>query len=83
MDKDSAITSFVIGLLCWIPLLNWALSPLAVYFGAKAILNIRKDPSHYGGLAFAIIGTIIGVAVFFFNVTWYLFYGPNALFPFS
>lgn len=79
-NKDSAIASFVLGLLSFIPLLNWVISLLAVYFGVRALLNIRRAPDQYGGMALAIIGTVIGVAVFFFNATWVLFFADYALY---
>ena len=80
-NRDSAIASLVFGLLSWIPLLNWGISVLAVYFGVLAIRNMRKDREAYVGMALAIIGIVIGVAVIFFNLTWFFFFRPDALFP--
>ncbi|HIH91513.1 TPA: DUF4190 domain-containing protein [Candidatus Woesearchaeota archaeon] len=81
MNKDAAVTSFVLGILCVIPLLNWVLAPLAMYFGIRALRSIRKDPQHYGGKTFAIIGITLGSAVLFFNVTGKLFWEDDALYP--
>ncbi len=75
------MVSFVLGILCVIPWLNWVISLLAVYFGIKAIRSIRKDPSVYGGLVFAVIGIAIGASVFILNVMGILFFGANPLFP--
>ncbi len=80
-NKDSAIISLVLGVLCFIPLLNWALSVLAIYFGIAALRSIRRDPQHYGGKVFAIVGIVIGAAVLFFNVYGILFFADNALYP--
>ena len=75
------MASVVFGLLGFIPLLNWGLCILAIYFGIKAIRNIRGDRITYGGMAFAIIGLVLGIAVLFFNITWALFYASFAPFP--
>jgi hypothetical protein len=80
-NNDSAVASFILGILCIIPWLNWVISLLAVYFGARAIRRIRSNPSVYGGMAFAIIGTVIGASVFLLNLTGVLFFGDSALFP--
>lgn len=81
MNKDAAVTSFVLGILCVIPLLNWVLAPLAMYFGIRALRSIRRDPGQYGGKFLAITGTVIGAAVLFFNITGILFFADNALYP--
>jgi hypothetical protein len=63
-SKDSAIASFVLGLLCVIPWLNIGISILAMYFGFRSIYNIRKYPDRYAGMGYAVAGATLGVAWF-------------------
>jgi ABC-type Fe3+ transport system permease subunit len=63
-SKDSAIASFVLGLLCIIPWLNIGISLLAIYFGFRSIHNIRKYPDKYAGIGYAVAGAVLGVAWF-------------------
>jgi len=64
--KDLAITSFVLGLFFWVPLLNIFIGVLAVFIGVKALINIKKNPKKYGGKGLAIIGIILGIIPPFF-----------------
>jgi ABC-type Fe3+ transport system permease subunit len=63
-SKDSAIISFVLGLLSVIPWLNIGISLLAMYFGFRSIYNIRKYPDKYAGIGYAVAGTVLGIAWF-------------------
>jgi len=67
-DKVFAITSFVCGLLFWVPLFNVILGPLAVVFGVLSIRRVREDPERYGGQVLAVIGVILGVISVIFTV---------------
>ena len=67
-DQVYAITSFVCGLLFWVPLFNWVLGPMAIVFGIYALKYQRADPNRYGGQVFAIIGIILGVISVIFTV---------------
>ncbi len=67
-DKVYALTSFICGLLFWVPLFNWVLGPLAIVFGIMALKYQRADPERYGGQIFAIIGIILGVISVIFTV---------------
>jgi hypothetical protein len=67
-SKDLAIISFVLGIFFWIPLLNNFIGALAIFFGIKAIYNIRKNPEKYGGMTLAIIGIIFGIIPLFFSI---------------
>ncbi len=80
-SKDSAIASFVFGVLCIIPWLNWGISLLAMYFGYRSIYNIRKYPDKYAGLGYAIAGAVIGTSVLILNILGILFFGSHALYP--
>jgi len=82
-SKDSAIVSLVLGLLCFIPWLNWGISLLAMYFGYRAIYNIRKYPDRYTGMGYAIAGAVIGTSVLVLNILGLLFFARYALFPLS
>jgi hypothetical protein len=80
-SKDSAIASFVLGLLCVIPWLNWGISLLAMYFGYRAIYLIRKYPDRYTGLWYAIAGATLGTATLVLNILGLLFCARYAIFP--
>jgi hypothetical protein len=67
-DKVFAITSFVCGLLFWVPLFNMILSPAAVIFGFLAIRRVRIDPERYGGQGLAVAGLILGLISIIFTV---------------
>ncbi|HLG24978.1 MAG TPA: DUF4190 domain-containing protein [Candidatus Nanoarchaeia archaeon] len=64
-SKARAVSSFVLGLGFWIPLLNFILGALAVYHGMKALRNIKNEPKKYSGKAFAVTGIILGCLVYF------------------
>ena len=59
-DKSLGVTSFILSLFFWIPLLNIFLGTLAVVFGVGALKNVKKSPSRYGGRVYAIVGTVLG-----------------------
>ena len=63
-SKDSAIVSFVLGLLSFIPWLNIGISLLAMYFGFRSIYNIRKYPDKYAGIGYAVAGVVLGISWF-------------------
>lgn len=62
-SNGTAIASFIFGLFFWIPLINFIFAIPAIYFGIKALKNIRQDKS-YGGKWFAITGIILGALVY-------------------
>ena len=59
-SKITAVTSFIFGLIFWIPVLNLIFGVLAIYLGIRALKHIKKDPERYGGKGFAVIGIILG-----------------------
>lgn len=59
-DKIYSVTSFICGLLFWVPLFNFILGPMAVIFGIMGLKYSRIYPDRYGGEIFAIIGIILG-----------------------
>ena len=63
-SKDSAIVSFVLGLLSFIPWLNIGISLLAMYFGFRSIYNIRNYPDKYAGIGYAVAGVVLGISWF-------------------
>ena len=63
-SKALAVTSFIFGLIFWIPLLNLIFGALAIYLGFKALGKIKKEPVKYGGKRFAIVGIILGFIVY-------------------
>ena len=63
-SKALAITSFILGLMFWIPLLNLIFGALAIYLGFKALGKIKMDSVKYGGKWFAIVGIIFGAIVY-------------------
>ena len=67
-SKALALTSFFFGLTFWMPLLNLVFGPVAMILGIRALLKIRKNPDKYGGLAFAIAGTVLGAGPIFFSL---------------
>jgi hypothetical protein len=67
-DKIYALTSFICGLLFWVPLFNWVLGPMAIIFGIFALKYQRADPQRYGGQAYAIIGIILGATSVIFTI---------------
>ena len=69
-SKALAITSFICSLFFWIPLLNIIFGILAIYFGLKALNNIKKEPDKYGGKAFALAGIVLGaIPVLFYLIS--------------
>ncbi|MEK6891703.1 MAG: DUF4190 domain-containing protein [Nanoarchaeota archaeon] len=58
-----ATISFIFGLTFWIPILNLIFGIGAIYFGIRALINIRKEPSKYSGKWLALIGLILGALV--------------------
>ncbi len=51
--------SLILGLSFWIPLLNYPLSVLAIFFGVSALRLVHKYPDRYGGRIYAVIGIIL------------------------
>jgi len=66
-----AITSFVLGLLSFIPMIGVILGILAIIFGFISMNNIRKEK--LGGKGFAIIGIIFGILGILFTILLYSF----------
>ena len=58
-----AIVSFICGLTFWIPILNLVFGIVAIYFAIRALRDIKKDPTKYGGKWLAITGLALGVLV--------------------
>lgn len=63
-SKALAVSSLICGLVFWIPLLNLIFGALAIYLGIKSLNKIKKDPAHYGGKPYAIIGIALGAMVY-------------------
>ncbi|MGV8086299.1 MAG: DUF4190 domain-containing protein [Candidatus Woesearchaeota archaeon] len=59
-DNVYSMTSFICGLLFWVPLFNFILGPMAIIFGIMGLKYARLDPDRYGGEVLAIIGIILG-----------------------
>lgn len=67
-DNIYATTSFVCGLLFWVPLFNWVLGPMAIIFGIFALKYARNEPQRYGGETLAVIGIILGAISVIFTI---------------
>ena len=67
-NKDTAIASFIMGIFSIIPLINFILAPLSIYFGIKSLIKIKKEPEKYSGFAFALIGIIIAGSIVAFSL---------------
>ncbi len=68
MPKTKAITSFALGIFFWLPLFNLILAPLAVFFGIKAVNEMRqKKKFDRKYLVMAAIGIILGVLPLLFE----------------
>lgn len=59
-SKAIAVSSFIFGLAFWIPLLNLIFGALAIFLGAKALINIKKEPDKYDGKWLALAGIVLG-----------------------
>jgi uncharacterized membrane protein len=68
-SKAMAIASFAFGLTFWIPLLNLIFGVFAIYFGYRAMHNIKSEPDKYTGKVFAITGLALGLLVYVFYFT--------------
>lgn len=64
----SAAASLALGMLFWIPLLNFILGAAAVYLGIYALKKIRNKPEAYMGKFLAIGGIFLGLIPFYFGV---------------
>src|SRR3989344_3237126 len=58
-----AMISFIFGLTFWIPILNLIFGIGAIYFGMRALINIKKEPSKYDGKWLALTGISLGALV--------------------
>jgi uncharacterized membrane protein len=63
-SKAHAIAAFSFGLTFWIPVLNMIFGIFSIYFGIKALRNIKKDPTKYGGKWLAVVGIILSGFVY-------------------
>ena len=63
-SRGTAIASLIFGLFFWIPLINFISGALAIFFGVKSLIKIRKEPGKYDGKRFAITGIILGALVY-------------------
>ena len=63
------ITSFIFGLVIFIPLINLIFAVPAIYLGIKSIKKIKQNPQKFGGKWFAVIGIILGVLVYLTYIT--------------
>jgi len=67
-SKGMAVASFVFGLTFWIPLLNIIFGIFAIYFGVRALKNIKTYPKKFSGKWFAIAGITLAIM----PITFYL-----------
>jgi len=67
-SKGMAVASFAFGLTFWIPLLNIVFGIFAIYFGVRALKNIKTNPKKFGGKWFAITGITLAIL----PITFYL-----------
>jgi len=58
-DTGKATIALVCAFFFWLPLFNVLTSTVGLVFGILALFQIRKDPSHFGGLKRSIIAVII------------------------
>ena len=70
-SKDSAITSFILGWLSFIPFLNIGFSIFAMYFGFSTLIKINKYPEQYGGFWYALFGAVSGTSWFIGNLIFF------------
>lgn len=69
-SKKTAVTSFVLSLFSFIPLINFVIAPSGVYFGIKALIEIKEKPELYCGRAYAFAGLIISAFVTITAYSW-------------
>lgn len=68
--KSMSISSLVLALFLWIPLLNVLLGAMSAWLGTKAIMFMHKNRKSYRNryIAFAAIGTIAGAVTVIFSI---------------
>jgi len=69
-NNELAITSFILAILSWIPLLNFLIAPAAVYYGFYALKELNQQPTHYKGKLYAVTGLLIGLSITIFSYSW-------------
>ncbi len=69
-NNELAMISLVLAALTWIPLVNFAIAPAAVYFGFKGLIEIKNEPEVYKGKIYAVIGILVGLAVTVVSYSW-------------
>ncbi len=73
MPKTKALTSLALGIFFWLPLFNLILAPLAVFFGVKAVHEMRqKKVFEKKYLIIASTGIILGLLPILFGIISFL-----------
>lgn len=58
-DKSKALTSFILGLVLWVPLFNVMCGVIGLIFGIIALKEIKKNPEEYEGKTLATVGIVL------------------------
>lgn len=78
MPKDkkarsgTAVLSFILGSFFWIPLLNYFICLWAIWFGFKALKDIRNGGGKHKGKLFALCGIALGLVPYYFGILYVL-----------
>ena len=65
--SGNAVVSLILGLLFWMPLFNYFFGLGAVYFGFKALSEIRDGGNRRIGKLFALCGITLGLVPYYFG----------------
>ncbi|MBI2549693.1 hypothetical protein HYV83_00745 [Candidatus Woesearchaeota archaeon] len=66
--SGTAVLSFILSLSFWMPLLNYFICLGAVYFGFKALMDIRDANGKRPGRFFALSGIVLGLVPYYFGI---------------
>lgn len=82
-QQGLAVTSLILGLVSitagWCCYFGVITAPISIILGAISLLNIKKDPSNYGGKPLAIIGIVTSSLYFVLLALLVLFWGFSLL----
>jgi hypothetical protein len=79
--NTTAVSSFIIGLFCWVWFFNYAIGLLAAYLGIRSLRQIKKEKTK--GSIFSVFGIILGIIPYFFGLLFLLRkYGHLDVLPF-
>lgn len=70
--SGTAVLSFILALSFWMPLLNYFICLGAIYFGFKALKDIRDANGKRPGRFFALSGLVIGLVPYYLGIIYVL-----------